>query len=79
MRIPKKYGDSFADLCPFCSNTGTTKNSQGIPVCPQHKNELLKDIKCVCGEYLDIKEGRFGVYFYCINCGNKSFRKVMDS
>jgi len=77
MRIPKRYGESRIDNCPFCGKTGVTKNSQGIPVCQSHKNNKLTDLKCACGEWLDIKQGKWGTYFRCMNCGNINFKKAM--
>jgi len=35
-------------------------------------------MKCVCGEWLDIKKGKFGPYFSCMNCGNISWRKGIE-
>ena len=78
MRIPKKYGQSRIDNCPFCGKHATTSNNQGIPVCKGHKNSELKDLKCVCGKYLDVKHGKFGTYFTCINCGNMNMKKVLE-
>jgi hypothetical protein len=78
MRIPKKYGQSKIDNCPFCGKIGVTKNKQGIPVCINHKDSKLEDLKCVCGEYLDIRQGKYGPYFNCMNCGNINFRKGLE-
>ncbi|MFH2028976.1 MAG: hypothetical protein ABIJ08_07575 [Nanoarchaeota archaeon] len=78
MRIPKRYGMSRVDSCPFCSKQAVTKNKQGVPVCVDHKSENLNNIKCVCGEYLDVREGKFGPYFHCINCGNINFKKGIE-
>ncbi|MBU0616016.1 MAG: hypothetical protein KJ601_08060 [Nanoarchaeota archaeon] len=78
MYIPKRYGQSRIDKCPFCEKTAVTKNKQGIPVCAVHKDSELKDIKCACGSWLDVREGKFGPYFFCINCGNISFKKAME-
>jgi topoisomerase IA-like protein len=64
MYIPKRYGES--------------KNSQGVPVCKTHVDKLLGDMKCACGEYLDLKTGKFGPYFTCMNCGNINMRKALD-
>jgi len=75
MRIPKRYGQTQVDTCPFCGKQGVTKNTQDIPVCTEHKNRELKDLKCACGSWLDVKTGKFGGYFNCINCGNISFNK----
>ena len=74
----KRYGESRIDKCPFCGKMAVVKNSQGIPVCNNHKGSELKNLKCACGEYLDIAKGKFGAYFRCINCGNISFKKGLE-
>jgi hypothetical protein len=76
--IPKKYGQSRIDKCPFCSNHATTQNEQSVPVCSQHKNTTIERWKCVCGEHLDLMQGKFGPYFVCLNCGNISFSKALE-
>jgi len=78
MRIPKKYGSYRTAKCPFCSRQGTAKNEQGIPVCSGHKNQVLPDLKCSCGSYVDLREGKWGPYFSCIKCGNVKFNRVME-
>ena len=74
----KIYGMSKKDVCPFCQNQATTTNEQGIPVCIKHKQAIFPDLKCACGDYLDLKKGKFGPYFNCMSCGNLSWAKVMD-
>jgi hypothetical protein len=74
----KIYGSYQTKSCPFCGNTATTANPQKIPVCQKHKSKILEDIKCACGEWLDIKSGKFGAYFYCINCKNISLEKGLS-
>tara|TARA_B100002003_G_C13714136_1_gene358101 strand:+ start:83 stop:553 length:471 start_codon:yes stop_codon:yes gene_type:complete len=74
----KVYGTYREDNCPFCGKRGVTKNSQGVPVCLKHKDSMLNGLKCMCGEYLDVKEGKFGPYFHCLNCGNINFKKGME-
>lgn len=78
MRIPKRYGKGLVNKCPFCDRTATTTNSQGVSVCHRHKNSRLGELKCVCGEYVEQRKGRHGVYFYCINCGNMSAKKIFE-
>jgi transcription elongation factor Elf1 len=78
MRIPKRYGQSRVESCPFCNKQGVTKNKQGIPVCLKHKESILDDIKCVCGSFLEVKSGKYGAYFNCLNCGNINFKKAME-
>ena len=78
MYIPKRYGQSRVDSCPFCDKRATTENSQGIPVCASHKNAILNELKCACGSYLETRTGKFGTYFYCMKCGNVSMKKAME-
>ncbi len=78
MYIPKRYGQSKLDPCPFCKKASITKNSQGVPVCLAHKEAALPEMKCACGNYLNMMEGKFGVFFNCMSCGNKSLSKVLS-
>jgi len=78
MYIPKRYGQSKSDLCPFCKKDATTKNSQQIPVCYSHKTSILKGLTCFCGDYLELKDGKFGTYFNCTNCGNINIKKALN-
>ena len=78
MHIPKKYGQSKVDSCPFCSKIATLKNRQGVPVCIAHKDETIDELKCLCGEYLEMLEGKYGVFFKCTKCGNMNLKKVME-
>ena len=66
------------EKCPFCGKRAVTESSQGVPVCLVHKSSELLDLKCVCGEWLDIRKGKYGPYFHCMNCGNISWRKGME-
>ncbi|MFT4261485.1 MAG: hypothetical protein ACMXX9_03565 [Candidatus Woesearchaeota archaeon] len=74
----KEYGSYKIDSCPFCGLQATTKNSQQVPVCLKHKSLLLQDLKCSCGDYLDIKTGKYGVFFTCFNCGAVNFNKGLS-
>lgn len=78
MYIPKRYGQSRIDNCPFCGKQSTTSNKQGVPVCSDHKDSTLDNLKCVCGEYLELRTGKFGAYFNCINCGNVNMKKALE-
>src|SRR3989338_499904 len=78
MYIPKKYGQSRVDVCPFCRKQATFINRQKVPVCAAHKEELLDDLKCACGSPLEILHGKFGVFFSCIKCGNMNLKKVLE-
>ena len=48
-------------------------------MCETHASEVFPEVKCDCGSYLDLKDGKFGAYFSCINCGNKNFSRVLES
>jgi len=74
----KVYGQSGAKECPFCGKASTTQNSQKIPTCRDHKELELLDLKCACGEWLDLKDGKYGPFFICLNCGPVSFQKALD-
>jgi hypothetical protein len=74
----KVYGEYRTDTCPFCGKRGVINNKQGIPVCQEHKARELQDMKCACGEWLDICSGKWGPYFRCMKCGNITFRKGLD-
>ena len=77
MYILKRYGESRKDTCPFCEKHGTTLNEQGIPTCSDHKGRSL-ELKCVCGQWLDIKKGKWGAYAQCIRCGNMNLKKALE-
>lgn len=78
MYIPKRYGQSRIDKCPFCQKQATAMNSQKVPVCAAHKEGRLDDLKCVCGSALEMLHGKFGIFFSCIKCGNMNLRKVLE-
>lgn len=78
MYIPKKYGQGKIDKCPFCQKQATIINSQNVPVCSAHKEEELDDLKCLCGDGLAILQGKFGVFFSCIRCGNMNLKKAIE-
>jgi len=78
MRIPKRYGQSRVENCPFCQKQATTESKQKVPVCTHHKEAVLNEMKCLCGEPLDLKSGKYGVYFTCITCGNINGKKVFE-
>ncbi len=78
MRNKKIYGQSQTNLCPWCGSNATAKTGQGVPCCRNHTKAELPDIKCVCGDWLDVAEGKYGAYFRCLTCGNKSFNKGLE-
>ncbi len=77
-RAPKKYGEYQQKICGFCPKIATTKNEQGLEVCVYHVKQVMDDIKCLCGRWLEIRSGKFGAFFNCINCGNINYTKAME-
>ena len=78
MYIPKRYGYSKKDYCPFCQKEAVLYNDQKVPVCSAHKTSTLQNMKCVCGKILDLKNGKFGPFFSCLSCGNMSLKKILE-
>lgn len=78
MRIPKRYGESKVDKCPFCNERAIAMNKQGIPVCRKHTGKELGLMRCICGEILDLKHGKYGPFFTCMNCGPVNMRKALE-
>jgi RNA polymerase subunit RPABC4/transcription elongation factor Spt4 len=77
MFIPKRYGESKKETCPFCGKPALTHNRQGVPVCIRHKSESMDALRCLCGDSLELRKGKWGPYFNCLRCGNVSFSKIM--
>jgi len=77
-KAKKVYGQSKVSRCPFCDKLSTRKSEQGLDVCPQHVKTVLEEIKCVCGSWLEVRAGKFGPYFNCMNCGNMNYAKGME-
>lgn len=77
MKPRKVYGQSRCESCPICGDTALQKNDQGIPVCKDHVGFSI-DLKCACGQWLDAKEGKWGTFFVCFDCGAISWRKAMQ-
>tara|TARA_Y100000310_G_scaffold343091_1_gene449154 strand:+ start:3367 stop:3714 length:348 start_codon:yes stop_codon:yes gene_type:complete len=78
MRIPKRYGQSKKTECPFCGKLPIAKNEQGLDVCIKHKGSFLDEMKCFCGAWLELRDGKYGPYFNCLKCGNLNYRRVME-
>jgi len=47
-------------------------------VCALHKEAILNDLKCICGNTLEPRDGKYGLYFTCIRCGNINLKKVLE-
>jgi len=78
MYIPKRYGQSKVDRCPFCEKQAVTQNSQKVPVCLAHVARPLPSMRCMCGDVLDMLHGKYGVFFSCIKHGNMNLRKALE-
>lgn len=78
MYIPKRYGEQKKETCPFCGKEARLFNRQQLAVCKDHIQELLQEMKCVCGRFLERKSGKFGIFFICSNCGTMNMRKVLE-
>ena len=68
----------FTTKCVFCDRQAISKNNQGFPVCVIHKKDDLPEMKCVCGEFLNIKDGKYGAFFLCPGCGPVSVKKALS-
>ena len=76
--IPKVYGQSMVSSCAFCGKVATAKSEQGADVCTKHTKMQIVNVKCNCGDYLDLLTGRYGAYFNCLKCGNVNYQKGLD-
>jgi hypothetical protein len=74
----KVYGQSAVSNCPFCGDNAYSKNPQGVPVCKAHSKALLQNLKCHCGDWLDIRESKYGAFFTCMKCGAINMRKMLE-
>ncbi|MCF7872204.1 hypothetical protein K9L97_04170 [Candidatus Woesearchaeota archaeon] len=74
----KIYGASKIDECFICGEQSTIKNKQGLTTCQKHKDEELLDVKCACGDWLDIKQGKYGTFFLCMQCGPINLKKGLE-
>ena len=78
MYIPKQYGASKLAVCPFCKRQATTSNEQGIPTCIKHKEDKFPEMKCICGSWLELRQGKYGPFFTCMSCGIINMKKAME-
>jgi len=74
----KVYGSYRKSSCPYCGADAMSKNEIGLSVCKNHIKTDSLDIKCSCGSWLDVKEGKFGTFFLCENCGPIGMGKAME-
>ncbi len=78
--MKKVYGAYREETCIFCGERAICMNRQDLPTCVKHKHDEvdMDKIKCSCGEYLDIKQGKYGSFFLCISCGPMSIAKIKE-
>lgn len=76
--MKKIYGQSKKENCYFCSKSAITLTCQGVPSCLSHKENVVKNKRCVCGFDMQVQKGKFGPFFLCQNCGPKSFEKAQN-
>jgi len=74
----KIYGYSQESKCPFCSKAATTKNKQKVPVCRDHTNSQMQDIKCLCKSWMSIKTGKYGAFYLCDKCGPINLNRAAE-
>ncbi|MFT4307839.1 MAG: hypothetical protein ACMXYM_00520 [Candidatus Woesearchaeota archaeon] len=74
----KVYGQSENTICAFCGKQATTRNTERVPVCKDHRSAKLEEVKCTCGRFMDVKEGKWGPFFVCPACGPVSFEKARE-
>lgn len=78
MRKFTRYGQSTATACPFCGRSATVKNTQGVPVCIDHRESSMEGT-CACGGSLELRDGQWGPYFLCRTCGPVSMKKAQGA
>ena len=74
----KVYSESKVENCVICNKQALLLNTQGFSVCSIHKNIIIPELKCLCGEYLMMMDGKFGKFFQCINCGNITIKRAIE-
>ena len=77
--MKKEYGSYKTDTCVFCGRASIKKNKLQLPVCKEHQDhDDAPAFRCVCGDYVDILTGKYGVYAKCYRCGNMNFSKILE-
>lgn len=75
----KTYGSYKTDVCPYCGSGTFSKNAIGLPVCKEHSTTTESpSYKCICGDWVDVLVGKYGVYARCMRCGNQNIRRILE-
>jgi len=77
-RFRKVYGQSKEYTCKFCGKTATKQNDQGIPTCAEHTNRTVDDVRCLCGMPVEVREGKYGPYCICQQCGIQKLDRLLE-
>lgn len=65
--IRKQFGQT-TPTCFFCDEETLKKNKDGLEVCKNHVNS--SQVNCPLHKTpMDTKNGKFGTYFFCWDCG----------
>ena len=65
--------------CFWCEHLAVTYNEQKIPTCKIHKRNKLKIDKCpLCKGFIELKNGKYGAFFVCDNCGCLNLKKIKE-
>ncbi len=76
--VRNAYGTTSLSRCPFCQKTALVKNKLGLNVCKDHTNAEIPDLKCICKESMELKEGKFGPFCICRRCGIMNLKKALE-
>lgn len=78
LTMRKYFGGGKTDICPFCGKACEAKNKDGLQVCKKHRESRHPELKCMCGEYVDVVAGKYGNYCTCLRCGNINLQKILE-
>lgn len=75
----KVYGESQTEACVFCGAQSYKRNKLGLPLCKEHQNEeYAPAFKCICGDWIDVLNGKYGPYAKCLRCGIQKLDKIRE-
>ncbi|HZX12758.1 MAG TPA: hypothetical protein VFE88_04865 [Candidatus Nanoarchaeia archaeon] len=73
------YGSTDILRCPLCNKQALAKTKTGITVCKDHTSFEFPTMKCLCGEHLQVRDGKFGAFCLCSRCGTINLRKAFEA